>query len=269
MHASTCQEVVLRFVSRPADRFEHSRYQTSWATTLSSAADDAACVSRFLDPRATQDRFRVFPCVFDSTGEMRVLDAGDNVAMRVPRPTIFPVAELWGRLQVEAIAYVEPAGTIARGLCFAGAYQSCRAPVPRNRCSSLRISDTRPNWFSHGVSADHCRPARQQGDLRTGLPSIPGILESRSAREPSSARTADQAASQVGRYSQKTLQLLCRRARPQEQSLLSRDSSARSSKGQTRPEQHRVEHQAAPPDGKLLSHARASASFAKAPTSSK
>ena len=103
---------------------------------------------------------------FRSTGEMRVLDWRVTTwPFEWPRPTIFPVAESFGAAEVEAIAYVEPAGTIGSvGFVSQGPINPVAASCAEEQM--LQAEDQRrPSQCgaTHGVSADHCRPARQQG----------------------------------------------------------------------------------------------------------
>jgi hypothetical protein len=84
---------------------------------------------------------------FRSTGEMRVLDwRGDNVAMRVASTNDFSNCGTLGPLQVEAIAYVEPAGTIGSvGFVSQGPINPIAASCAEEQMHKLRISDSRPN----------------------------------------------------------------------------------------------------------------------------
>ena len=84
---------------------------------------------------------------FRSTGEMRVLDwRGDNVAIRVASTNDFSTCGTLGPLQVEAIAYVEPAGTIGSvGFVSQGPINPVAASCAEEQMLKLRISDSRPN----------------------------------------------------------------------------------------------------------------------------
>ena len=84
---------------------------------------------------------------FRSTGEMRVLDwRGDNVAMRVASTNDFSSCGTLGPLQVEAIAYVEPAGTIGSvGFFSQGPINPVAASCAEEQMHKLRIADSRPN----------------------------------------------------------------------------------------------------------------------------
>jgi len=62
-----------------------------------------------------------------------------------PRPTIFQLRN-FGPLQVEAIAYVEPAGTIGSvGFVSQGPINPAAASCAEEQMLKLRISDSRPN----------------------------------------------------------------------------------------------------------------------------
>jgi hypothetical protein len=84
---------------------------------------------------------------FRSTGEIRVLDwRGDNVAMRVASTNDFSSCGTLGPLQVEAIAYVEPAGTIGSvGFVSQGPINPIAASCAEEQMHKLRIADSRPN----------------------------------------------------------------------------------------------------------------------------
>jgi len=84
---------------------------------------------------------------FRSTGEMRVLDwKGDNVAIRVASTNDFSSCGVLGPQRVEAIAYVEPEGTIGSvGFVSQGPINPIAASCAEEQMHRLRISDSRPN----------------------------------------------------------------------------------------------------------------------------
>jgi hypothetical protein len=84
---------------------------------------------------------------FRSTGEMRVLDwKGGDVAVRVASTSDFSSCGALGPQRVEAIAYVEPAGTIGSvGFVSQGPIDPVAASCAEEQMYKLRISDGRPN----------------------------------------------------------------------------------------------------------------------------
>ena len=84
---------------------------------------------------------------FRSTGEMRVLDwKGDNVAIRVASTNDFSTCGVLGPQRVEAIAYVEPAGTIGSvGFVSQGPINPIAASCAEEHMYKLRIADSRPD----------------------------------------------------------------------------------------------------------------------------
>ena len=84
---------------------------------------------------------------FRSTGEMRVLDwKGNDVAIRVASTSDFSTCGELGPQSVDAIAYVEPAGTIGSvGFVSQGPIDPVAASCAEEQIYKLRISDARPN----------------------------------------------------------------------------------------------------------------------------
>ena len=84
---------------------------------------------------------------FRSTGEMRVLNwNGDDVAVRVASTSDFSTCGTLGPQSVEAIAYVEPAGTIGSvGFVSQGPINPVAASCAEEQMYKLRTSDGRPN----------------------------------------------------------------------------------------------------------------------------
>lgn len=84
---------------------------------------------------------------FRSTGEIRVLDwRGDDVAVRAASTMNFSSCGALGPERVEAIAYVEPAGTIGSvGFVSQGPINPIAASCAEEQLHKLRVSDGRPN----------------------------------------------------------------------------------------------------------------------------
>ena len=84
---------------------------------------------------------------FRSTGEMRVLDwRGDDVAIRVASTSSFSSCGELGPQRVEAIAYVEPAGTIGSvGFVSQGPINPVAASCAEEQMYKVKITDGRPN----------------------------------------------------------------------------------------------------------------------------
>ena len=84
---------------------------------------------------------------FRSTGEIRVLDwKPDNVAIRVASTGDFSTCGALGPQRVEAIAYVEPAGTIGSvGFVSQGPINPVAASCAEEQMYKLRVTDGRPN----------------------------------------------------------------------------------------------------------------------------
>ena len=84
---------------------------------------------------------------FRSTGEMRVLDwRSADVAGRVVSALDFSSCGALGPQRVEAIAYVEPAGTIGSvGFVSQGPINPIAASCAEERLHKLRVPDGRPN----------------------------------------------------------------------------------------------------------------------------
>jgi TonB family protein len=84
---------------------------------------------------------------FRSTGEMRVMDWNDNdAAIRVASASDFSACGELGPQSVEAIAYVEPEGTIGSvGFVSQGPINPVAAACAEEQLYKLRISDARPN----------------------------------------------------------------------------------------------------------------------------
>lgn len=94
-----------------------------------------------------------YPMRFRSTGEMRVLDwKSDNVAIRVASTSDFSTCGALGPQSVEAIAYVEPAGTIGSvGFVSQGPINPTAASCAEEQMYRLRITDGRPNVVLRAV----------------------------------------------------------------------------------------------------------------------
>jgi hypothetical protein len=90
---------------------------------------------------------------FRSTGEMRVLDwRGDDVAIRVASAGDFSICGALGPESVEAIAYVEPAGTIGSvGFVSQGPINPAAASCAEGQMYKLRVTDGRPNVVLRAV----------------------------------------------------------------------------------------------------------------------
>ena len=88
-----------------------------------------------------------YPLRFRSTGEMRVLDwRGDDVAVRVASTGNFSTCGALGPQRVEAVAYVEPAGTIGSvGFVSQGPIDPVAASCAEEQIHKLRVTDGRPN----------------------------------------------------------------------------------------------------------------------------
>jgi len=84
---------------------------------------------------------------FRSTGEMRVLEwRGNDVAVRAASTIDFSSCGALGPQRVEAIAYVEPAGTIGSvGFVSQGPINPIAAACAEEHLHRLRVNDGRPN----------------------------------------------------------------------------------------------------------------------------
>jgi len=102
---------------------------------------------RFPPPEGNRRTDFEYSLRFRSTGEMRVLDwRGDDVAVRVASTGDFSSCGALGPESVEAIAYVEPAGTIGSvGFVSQGPIDPVAASCAEEQMYKLRVNDGRPN----------------------------------------------------------------------------------------------------------------------------